>query len=208
MVLQGQMAITSCSIHDNQVRGWGGGLDVESGCTATVTDTYFYNNTAATGGGIGNSGTTNLQGSTELWDNSATLGAGIANVIRSTVTASGNVLIYSNTATDNGGGIANCGGTINFNSTGIRIENNTAGGKGGALYNSSGTMTLTGLEIDGNGAQKGGWFYAAAGSLTFTNCNEHDDTASVLGPGGCYVANQAIPTATGGTNQGWVQDTM
>ncbi len=120
------------------------------------------------GGGIWNSGTTNLNRTT-IKDNRARTSAGIHNVggrlnlDRSTV--------ERNTATQNGGGIQNGRneiaqqpGTVTMKG-GALLNNRALADSGGGLENLRSTANLDSVEVKGNTAPRGGGINQFAGTL-------------------------------------------
>lgn len=135
--------VINCRIHSNEASNWGGGIFNQG----TLSDSFIYNNTAESGGGVDNSGTVincvvrdnqvethggglyndgGLVDASVFYHNEAgDFGGGVSNdgIILNSV-------LYENQAR-NGGGLDNYGGEV-INCT---IAGNTAANQGGGLFN-------------------------------------------------------------------------
>lgn len=156
--------------------GLGGGLDVESGTTVTVTGSTLAGNTADFGGAIRNDYSTPSTG-----------------VVAGTTLILANSMVVSNTATRNGGGINNDGGQVQVTTS--MVAGNAAR-YGGGLYNydhftgsiaviGSGTIAVANSAIVSNtAANDGGGVSNDVGStLTMTNSTIAGNTAAGFGGG-------------------------
>ena len=170
----------------------GGGILIDPGSVATITDAAISNNTAPSGGGIQNSGTLTVVGS-DLSNNSSTGGAGGAIRNSGNLTVS-NSSIFDNYALTGGGGIFNSLELIGYPESVALVENsqifnNTTDNNGGGIANWS-NLTVIDSTISGNTASGlrlgigygGGIDNAFEGDLTVTGSNISGNTA--LGSGG------------------------
>ena len=192
----------------------GGGVDVNSEATFTMTDGRIRNNTVDTsGGGVRaiNNARIYIHGG-EIYGNESqggTGGGGIRVLNNSHVTMTGGV-IRDNTARNGGGGLAV--GTAaeygsSFTMTDGIIENNTATNGGGVfVHGANSVFTMTGGTIGGdtpahaNTATQGGGVWVGNGA-TFTmdgaDALIRGNTATVSGGGVLlYNATFEMPTGT------------
>jgi predicted outer membrane repeat protein len=162
--VDGTTNIVNCTFRANQaVRG--GGINVGSGGSLTVDTTTFTSNTATgsfgtdyeVGGGISNSGTTNLV----------------------------NVVLTQNSAAY-GGGLYTDGGSLTLNSVTLGANSaptrssyppQLAGGLGGGIY-SSAPLALSNCTLSGNSADVTGGGISNAGTATLTNVTFSGNSAA------------------------------
>jgi hypothetical protein len=193
--------------------GSGAGILIQSFATVTLTNSTVSNNSASSGGGIGNDGALTLVNCAVSGNSSISMGAGIVSHGAATLTnctVSGNVArfaaggIYSQTAltltnsnvTENsadasGGGIVNVGAATLTNCT---VAGNSSGSRGGGILN-DGTLTLTNSTVAGNssGLRNRPEFIGGGGiinydTLTLTNSTVSGNSDPKYG-GGVYNAN-------------------
>lgn len=130
---------------------YGGGVMVGTSASLIVDNASIKNNSAHTGGGIYNYGTTTLQNGAQITGNFTTTAAGGAVYNPGQLIIDGSsarVVITGNTAQTVGGGIANVTVSIyngSFNISGARIEGNNAPNStnGDALINNSSATPRT-----------------------------------------------------------------
>jgi hypothetical protein len=126
----GTVAVNNCTFIGNTVAGGGGAaLNNGQGCTMTVTNSTFSNNSQTNQGIFGTGGGA-------IYDDGGTL------------TISGSTF-SRNTAQANGGAI-NCNVGSNFTVTNCTFTNNTSDVGGGAVAFYGGTNSLTNLTVTGN----------------------------------------------------------
>jgi len=155
---------------------YGAGLTVQTGASATITNSTFQGNSNIGGGagGIQNSGTLNVT-TTDFLGNTTvdtiglipfSLGGGLFNA------SGGTALVNSSTFNSNsagtwGGGIANASGaTLTLNNSYFFLN---SAASGGGIFN-TGTATLTQVILDNNTATSGGGMYNIQSSPTLTDC--------------------------------------
>ena len=139
--------------------------------TASIYGVTIRNGNAADGGGIFNTGTLTLNNVIVTSNTATNNGGGINNNTGGTLTLT-DVTISNNTATGDGGGMRVYDGTVTM--TGVTVNGNTAGEWGGGISNSE-TMTLTNVTISGNTATQGGGFYNQD-TATLTNVTISNNT--------------------------------
>ena len=185
-----KLAVTGGKATDED--GNGGGILVNSGATAELTDVTVTGNSTDTdanqfnayGGGIFNQGALTIDNS-QIGNNSARDGGGIHTFFE------GSTTITNSTISNNTAGVGNTekgrgGGIVHSSSgkteiTNTIIANNTAGDRGGGVYNSD-EITITDSEIRGNTASFGGGVNIN-GLATIENTTIEDNTASTDGGG-------------------------
>ena len=164
LVVQGNSS-ASASITNNTARGddaanGGGGVYVESGGDAAITNATITGNAAT-----GTSGS----------------GGGLFVASDAMATVNGGT-ISANTANRAGAGIENAGGTLTLNSVAVNgnvIPAETAmPGNGGGLHSGGGTVTVMGGQFMGNEATEGGGLWTN-GTLTI-GPSEADGTATTI----------------------------
>jgi hypothetical protein len=158
----GQLTLTNVDIHSNTAK-LGGGVWAGLNSLVVGTNVNIYNNIATGyGGGVrlyaGGSATfsnSNING------NSAPYGAGFyINNATSVLNFSGN--INNNNASANGGAIYASAGDLNFSNT--TMQNNSAQLDGGAIYQTGGAIDFTGSwSLDNNSANVNGGALALSG---------------------------------------------
>ncbi len=129
----GNVIVTGCTFIANSATQSGGAFNVDDGCTATVTNCTFTNNTAERAGAV------------SIWDSSS------VNITDCTFTGNS----VASTSRGYGGAI----NSHNYSTaiiTNCTFVNNTAAINGGAVSNFKGTMTITGCTFIGNSAVTGG----------------------------------------------------
>ncbi len=171
----------------------GGGVFVDSGGTAVLTNSTVISNTANSGGGISTyQGTFTLTNSTII-SNSATGGGGGISLVTinsnsTSIAILNNSTVSHNTATapdGAGGGIVNLSAVL-INSTVTLINStiisNTSPNGGGGIVNTLGTIILTNSTISGNTtAFDGGGITNYQGVLTLANSTVSGNNAGQNG---------------------------
>lgn len=169
-VFAGSLTIQDSSVTNNVSGDQGGGLFVNSkySAKATMDRVMVSDNSAATGGGIFNSGTLTAT-EVSLLNNSATDGGGIDNTGTMILSS---VEIDHNAAVHDGGGLLNKG-TATL--TDCHLAANSAGADGGGLFN-DGIAALTDCTVTGSSAAIGGGIYEAPdGTLTLVRTRVESD---------------------------------
>jgi CSLREA domain-containing protein len=155
---------------------YGAGLTIQSGASATITNSLFQSNSNIGGGagGIQNSGTLNVF-TTYFHNNTSvdtigiipfSMGGGLFNV------TGGNAIVDTSTFDSNsagtwGGGIMNTSGaTLTLNNSYFSFN---SAASGGGIFN-AGTATLTQVTLDNNTATNGGGMFNYQSSPTLTDC--------------------------------------
>jgi uncharacterized protein YciI len=127
----------------------GGGILIEGGAAATITNTVITGNSATNfGGGILNAGITILLNSA-LVGNESERGGGIFNAGSGTVTVTNTTLSGNTASAGDGGGLLNLSGRVEL--THSTVSGNDAAGRGGGMF-SVGSTTVTNSIIAGNEA--------------------------------------------------------
>jgi predicted outer membrane repeat protein len=206
----GKLILVDVEMIGNTASVYGGAISAVGG-TVTATGGEFKNNTAVRGGAINlvdncNASFTN----TKFTANSATgkannEGGGAINAEKGSLILSG-VTMDGNTSAYYGGAINARKGTVEIKdsvitnskgSTGAAlyfrenetkviitnstVSNNTAKANGVIYMTQAGTLTVDGLTVSGNKADKGGVFYLSGGVLTFNGVVASDNTATTSG---------------------------
>lgn len=192
----------SNTLFENNASGTGGAI-FNDGCTVTITNTTFLNNQAldtfGRGGGIDNRapGALTINNSL-LQGNQAGDGGGLFN--DSYATAVLNSVTLANNNSGYGGGVENSGEITVNNSL---FDGNTATGSGGGLWNLGGIVVLQRTTLTNNSAYEGGGINSYGNSLTLTDVNITNNSATGTDGGGIYhVAGTAfITNATLNGNQ-------
>ncbi len=153
----GGLTLIDCTIADNTATTSGGGLQVESGGMATLTDSTLSGNSSEYGGAINDNGGLTLIDCT-LADNTADQAGGLR--------------FYSGTAAVNGGTIAD----------------NTASTAGGGLFDQIGTLTVGDTIIAGNTSPSGP---DVDGSVTSEGHNLLGNTSGMSGAIGSDLTGMA-----------------
>jgi hypothetical protein len=131
----------------NPVAG-GGGLQNDTGATATVLDSYIFDNVAQVGGGISNKGTLTVQRST-INLNSSQTGGGLYNDGITSVSSS---TFLTNHSGGSGGAIYNIHQSLALDN--VTVVDNTADGGTGGISNSA-ILAMTNATVTGNHALPG-----------------------------------------------------
>ena len=205
----GNLTLEDVTITGGKDSFHGGGILIDPGSVATVTNSTIANNTAPSGGGIQNSGTLTVVGS-DLSNNSSTGGAGGAIRNSGNLTVS-NSSIFDNYALTGGGGLFNSLEIIGYPESVALVENseifnNTADSSGGGIENWS-NLTVTNSMISGNISSGsfngighgGGISNAFEGNLTVTGSNISGNTALSSGGGISNTDRAADFTVTNNT---------
>ncbi len=179
----GSAWISECTIENNNTDASGGGVGVGGGALAQLVDSRVENNSAGRRGG----GIAALRGGdvvidrTDISNNHASEdGGGIHLESGGALTAFGG-RITDNTADRHGGAIRLMdAGTASFDST--EINRNVAPQRGGAIFANNSGVELIDVTMTGNGAEKGGGLYQTGlASLTATGCRFDANTATEHG---------------------------
>jgi hypothetical protein len=213
----GILQVMRCSISGNEAaefreNGMGGGIYNENGATLTVINCVISRNRADQGGGIYNSGSTQIASTTisdnfagRVFSQQANLGGAIYNsgtldIGNSTIT--GNTAIATLQRGGVGGSIFNVGALAITNTT---ISGNRAGGigafpgVGGGIANSGGNVviqnsTITGNTADGpSGSGFGGDVFVGEGTLEIGNTILNGDSGTNI----CNLGNQGAIISDG-----------
>jgi Zn-dependent metalloprotease len=162
----GTLTLNNSTVSNNSSSSdGGGGIYIDFGRTATITNSQIVNNNAPRGGGVFNNGILYLNGST----------------------VSGNISTGSIYVAVSGGNIHNSGTATIINAKII----NGYSRQGGGLYN-EGNITLNNTVIADNQAyNEGAGIYQKNGGLDMTNVTISNSTAS-SGGGGIYVFDGAV----------------
>jgi predicted outer membrane repeat protein len=179
--------------------GYSGGGGVDNSGTLTVTNSFFYVNTALSGGAILNTGKATISktsfsgNSPYFFGHSASCGA-IDNRSTMTITASTFDTNYANNNFTAGGAICN-GGTLTI--TGSTFSNNASegnnGGYGGAIFNYAGTLTVTNSTFSANSATtSGGAIYSQGGTVQISNSTFGNNPENIGGGGALSNAGSSI----------------
>ncbi len=209
-VLNGSLTLNNCSMNYNH--GWYGGAVTNSLGTISVSNCYFYGNTAVSSDGgaiyaIG--GTVTVNNTTFDSNQSENYGGALMNFASAlTVT---NSSFFSNWAGDGGGGIGTSSGVMTKVSNSTFDDNRaiTSSGNGGAIYNGGGTIVVSNSTLSGNrGVQNGGGIDNQSGTVELGSSIVADNTATYLGQdlrgtitslGWNVIGNSADATITGTT---------
>jgi hypothetical protein len=179
----GTLAVNNSVIADNS-EGSGGGI-FNDGCAASVTNTTFSHNltsgTGLQGGGIYTAGPLTVTNSS-FSTNGAFDGGGVY-VSATAVATLSRVSLLANTGAY-GAGLENSGALTVTDSL---ISGNTAGNDGGGIWNLNGTVVMRRTTVRGNSGSQGGGINSYGSSVTLTDVNVVDNTAtSGDGGGGIY----------------------
>jgi len=192
----GQANLTNCSITNGEaVSGNGGGLLVEDGAKAVLTNCAVSGCEASYGGAI------YTAGQAELKD--CLIGAEASEAAQAADTK------HSNKATSSGGGIYIAGtGELTLNGSNT-ISYNYAAVYGGGIYIGA-DVDLTACVVKNNLASRGGGIFAGGGNSTMDDtceiasnvANKEGATSSCQGGGICLNASGKTFTMTGGKISG------
>ncbi|HSH04911.1 MAG TPA: hypothetical protein VLL52_20525, partial [Anaerolineae bacterium] len=177
---------------------FGGGLQIESGYTVILDDTWVYGNTADKGGGAYiDNGYLILQNNSRLHSNTAAgNGGGVfctggGTVRLRTGSDIGGAMGDGNIAGGSGGGIAadNCNVYIGDGSAGVSVSYNE-GGFGGGIYGINGSQIILQYQptLVGNntGRTAGGGFYLSSGSKLYVDSGRIVQNVASSSGGGIY----------------------
>ena len=238
-IKEGELNIYGGDIYNNTFdtnsnKGQGGAIYAASGTTVNIYGGNIVNNNAKEGGAIYSAGTTTISkgliyGNTSTEMGGAIVSSGTLKIVDGEIVAntsklggaiyltSGSlditklVIIYENTATQDGGAIYNLGATLVIG--GGEIYENTANGNGGAIYLATGsTFTLNAGEIYANEAGFGGAIYAQTtgtmkkssldglvdGAAVVSDMFNRINTSSFTIVGGYIYSNKTVETGNGG----------
>jgi CSLREA domain-containing protein len=193
-ILGASATFSNLTIRNGNSAGSGGGINLNTAASATLSaSTLSGNTTAAEGGGIQNSGVTLVLTNVTVSGNTADRGGGLACTTPCTLT---NVTVTANTASITGGGVyqRTGAGTITFLNT--IVANNTSSGD---------------ADCRGNPAN----FFSTGNNLSsddtcdFTSPGDLENTDPLLGPlqdnGGPTFTHELLagsPAIDAGTNTG------
>jgi CSLREA domain-containing protein/uncharacterized repeat protein (TIGR01451 family) len=182
------VAISGVTIRNGRVTsGSGGGVNLNSSSTVTLSFSTVYSNSADSGGGIRNAGGKLILDNVTVYSNTATSGSGGG--VRTengagalTIT---NSSIYSNTASTSGGGLYVASGAANVFTTTLGPANRALNGNGGGLaVNTNGVAAFTNVSVVSNTAASDGGGGENLGALSFNNSVIQANTAlSATGSG-------------------------
>ncbi len=146
---------------NNETNNWwcAGMAFVQTGGTATFTETVFKDHDTVTGSYSMNGGAVYLHG-------------GTLNFIDTDFTDNKVKGNYGGAVYQDAGTLSITGGTFSGNSSNV---------SGGAIYTDNGTATITGTEFTGNKSASGGVIYQKSGTLTITDAAFTGNTASSKG---------------------------
>lgn len=186
--------LDNSSVYANDATGTGGGifndgtLSIVNGAEIGGSFNTGDENTAQTGGGIGNfDGTVTIDGSTVAGNSASFAGGGISNQGTGSVTIQNGATIgtasLKNLATSLGGGIYN-DKTLTIQSS--TVTGNESDSSGGGVYvTSNGTATVNGSTVSSNHADSSGGGITNLGTLTVTNAATISGNTANVG-GGIY----------------------
>jgi len=180
-VLGAGVTISGVTIRNGRVTGGssGGGLDLDSSSTVTLSFSTVYSHSADNGGGLRNAGGQLILDNATIYSNTATTGngGGVRNENGGVLTITNSVL-YSNTAFVDGGGLYMAGGTANVFTTTLGPANHTFSGSGGGLsVNTTGVATFTNVSVVSNTASGDGGGGRNLGVLAFNQSLIHANAA-------------------------------
>ncbi|MBP8948803.1 MAG: hypothetical protein KBG73_08165, partial [Candidatus Promineofilum sp.] len=186
-------------LHDSLVQGNrapdGGGLFVDSGSSAIISNTRLIENEGGHGGGLENGGTVTVTHSLIEGNSVTGSGGGLWN-LGGTVTLT-RTTVRNNTAYE-GGGVNSYGNAVEMDAVNI-VGNVATGTHGGGIYHGGGTLFVDNATISGNSAgaaaaNGGGIYQNADGNLTLTNVTLADNTAGNFGGGLYHYGRYAVLT--------------
>jgi parallel beta-helix repeat protein/predicted outer membrane repeat protein len=170
---------------------YGAGM-FNDGCSPTVSNCTFLNNSASYGGGgMGNfdSASPTITNCT-FSGNDADWGGGMNGSLSTSIIT--NCLFSGNSASSDGGGIYNSSCSLTV--TNCVFSNNSvefSGGRGGAMFNAICSSTITNCIFSNNSCQDGGGMYNLDSPLVITNCTFFGNTL-----GGGIHNSGGSPTVT------------
>ncbi|TWU34170.1 putative outer membrane protein PmpB precursor [Novipirellula aureliae] len=220
----GTLSIADTSISENRANRAGGGIEVVSATTTTLSNVDFLRNNAGVlpavgnpgnGGALhvtGNGNVTIVDGSAEentaaseggaFWNGSGTMS--IDGTTISSNTASGNA------GDEGGGGVFNHAGTLTIeNATFSGNQADGIAGSGGSIFSLAGTVTIDDSSIGTSSANRaGGGIEVVVGDVTLTNVDLFSNDVAGLGTtaiapnpgngGGLHISSNATVTLVGG----------
>jgi uncharacterized repeat protein (TIGR01451 family) len=196
-------SLSGLTITGGSTSGNGGGVYLDNGGTATLTDCTVTGNSGNFGGGLANyAGMLTLSGCTVSGNTASTSGGGVSSPGRGSTTTMTYCTVSGNFATSGGGVydglrdtlvLTNC--TISGNST-IGV----VGTGGGGVTTSGDTDTMTNCTISNNSSNgEGGGFFINNGhsfSTTLTNCTISGNTSGNAGGGLMNYGNLTLFNCT------------
>ena len=195
-----QITGTHVTVYSNTATSYGGGLRLFGG-TATFSDSNFYNNTAALGGGVYGSKEDNyfpqlnLPSSADIYDNEAVTSGGGIHMSQGYIDIADCSDIYNNQSVA-GGGASLITSTLTINGACSEIENNSVTGDGGGIYAQSSVINIDdSAEIRSNTAGSdnsgsGGGVYLDNSDLWGDKAAIRSNQAATYG-GGIYAINSS-----------------
>ncbi len=179
--------------------GYSGGGGVDSAGTLTVSNSFFYLNTALSGGAILSTGMASISSSSFVgnspyfFGHSASCGA-IDNRGPMTITTTTFDTNYDNNNMTAGGAICN-GSTLTI--TNSTLSNNQSQGNnsglGGAIYNYAGTLNVTNSTFSANSATtSGGAIYSNGGTVQISNSTFGNNPENIGGGGALGNAGSSV----------------
>ena len=184
-------------LHDSLVQGNrapdGGGLFVDSGSSAIISNTRLLNNEGGHGGGLENVGTTTVTHSLIEGNSVTGSGGGLWNLGGTVVLR--RTTVRNNTAYE-GGGINSYGSHVELDAVNI-VGNVATGTHGGGIFHGGGTLftddaTISGNRADAAAANGGGIYQNADDNLTLTNVTLANNTAGNFGGGFYHYGHYAV----------------
>ena len=200
----GNLTVTGSIFSGNSADGNGGAVDNSASGSVSVSNTTFSGNGAgSSGGALASSGGARVTNS-PFFDNSAALGGAISSSNGLSVISS---TFSNNTATMDGGGIYNVG-PLNLIGCAFtsNAANNAGSGQGGGVFE-AGPLTISNSNFLNNGADGSGGGLSSSGTATITGGTFSGNSAPVgagidseggsLGVTGGFFSNNSA-SATGG----------
>lgn len=182
-----RLTLNETRLISNHSSAQGGAVCVNTSGTASIANTLFMSNTAAShGGAIGNYGSTSISNSKFTGNTAGINGGGIDTTVSLSLN---NTTFVSNTAGIRGGGVNNYVGAMSL--TNSTFSGNTSGGYGGAISNDAGTATVVNSTFNANAANSGGGLQNS-GTLNVTNSTVSGNRATAGNGGGLYWVGGSI----------------
>ena len=149
----GTLTLTDSAVSGNSAGSIGGGIHNSNLGSAELISSTLNDNTAASGGGIGNNGTLIVNNSF-VRGNTGGFGGGILNRQNAKLTITASTISKNNATISDGGGIWNGGEMSIVEST---IDDNHSSLNGGGIANSNnGTQVISNTTVSGNSSRFGG----------------------------------------------------
>jgi hypothetical protein len=182
-VLAGSLAVEGLTIQNGWTQQLGGGIRVEAGSVATLTNLMVLDNRAGRGGGIANSGDLTLHRVTVANNTSDSDGGGIATDGAAAQLALTNVTVSGNDARQGGGISLNSDATLAFATVAYNVADT-----GGGVYLMSNQLSvqITNSILANNSGQN------ASGSLQSAGGNLDSDGSAALGTASDRVADPLL----------------